>query len=371
MHKHNVNFFFFICLIFLLDSCANIVTPRGGEKDTEAPKVIRCEPKNYSVNFHSRTISISFSEFIQLKDISNQMIVSPLLKEQPEVKIRNKSLVVSLPDSLKPNTTYAINFGNAIADITESNVLENYQYVFSTGDHLDSLDIKGKTMYAKDLSTEKGILIMLYEGQDDSLPLKQRPLYFARTTESGSFRMTNLRPGEYKMVALKDVNNNYLFDQPNESIAYTDQPVQAGTKDTINLALFEEAPKRQQLLKAFSPEQGKILLTFRRPATNITIRALHASSGKKHWELNEYSAGKDSLTCWITEDYLDTLKWEIAENGAVLDTAVITLRRKDMRGTTSKKNLQDPRLSVQTSINGPAFDSFRKINLTLSHPVKE
>ena len=179
--------FFLFCLLLIVTSCAIQVAPTGGEKDETAPSVKKSSPENFSTGFSGRDISISFDEFITLKELNAQFVVSPPLKYQPDIKVKKKILEIHLEDTLLENTTYTMNFGNAITDIREGNAVEGFQYVFSTGDVIDSLKVSGKVVNAFDKKTDKGICVMLYRGKDDSLPLKTLPDYFTKTAADGSF----------------------------------------------------------------------------------------------------------------------------------------------------------------------------------------
>lgn len=149
----------FVC--FLISSCAIKVAPQGGKTDSVPPKAVEFSPANFSNRFDSKKIEIAFDEFFQLKDLNGQLVVSPIISREPEITVKNKSIVIKLDGPLSPNTTYSINFGNAIADVHENNVLENFRYVFSTGDFVDSLSLSGKVMNAKNHSLEKSVLVML------------------------------------------------------------------------------------------------------------------------------------------------------------------------------------------------------------------
>src|ERR1051326_2289353 len=183
--------------VFVLEfnSCATIMAPNGGPKDTIPPNVVKYMPDSAATNFKSREINIAFNEYIQLKDINNQLIISPPLVEQPEIKlVKYRILNIQFKKPLKENTTYTLNFGNSIADYNEGNVLDGFQYIFSTGSFIDSLQVNGKVQYAYDHKVEKGILVMLYDVSQydasalDSLPYKVIPSYFTKTKPEGSLR---------------------------------------------------------------------------------------------------------------------------------------------------------------------------------------
>ena len=204
-------------------SCAQIGSPTGGPRDETPPAVVECDPPNYSTRFDARKIQITFDEYIVLNNVNQELIVSPPMDEKPEVKLRKKSIIIEFEEALRTNTTYTFNFGNAIRDLHEGNVLQNYEYVFSTGDILDSMSVKGSLKYAEDLDVPgEPISVMLYTDLRDSVPLTDIPLYVGRSDDSGIFSVNNLRPDVYKVFALKDGNNNLLFDLPTEEIAFLD-----------------------------------------------------------------------------------------------------------------------------------------------------
>lgn len=212
----------FWIILLLLWSCAKPVAPTGGPKDVEPPVITRSIPENGSTNFKGNEIVITFNEFINLKDINSQLIISPPVREIPEFRIRGKNLHVQFKEPWREETTYNIFFGNAIQDITENNPVDGYKFTFSTGNVLDSMMMEGKVINAFTLSPVKGAFVMLYDSVYDSVPYKQLPYYIARTNDNGEFQLTNLRNIPYKIFALSDINANYLFDQPAEEISFID-----------------------------------------------------------------------------------------------------------------------------------------------------
>jgi len=204
-------------------SCAQQGSPSGGPRDEDPPRVLECTPPNYSTQFESRKIQITFDEYIVLDNVNQQLVVSPPMEEQPTVKLKRKSLIIEFEEALRINTTYTFNFGDAIKDLHEGNKLQNYEYVFSTGEILDSMSVRGNLKYAENLEVpDEPFSIMLYSDLRDSVPLLDIPLYVGRSDDSGVFSVNNLRPDVYKVFALKDGNNNFLFDLPSEEIAFLD-----------------------------------------------------------------------------------------------------------------------------------------------------
>ena len=185
--------------------------------------VVESEPANYSIRFKAKKILITFDEFIVLDNVNQQLVVSPPMEEKPEVRLRKKTLIIQFEEELKDSTTYTFNFGNAIKDLHEGNKLLNYEYVFSTGDVLDSLSVRGTLKYAENLTEPKEpITIMLYDDPRDSVPITDIPLYVGRSDDSGVFSVNNLKSDIYKVFALKDGNYNFLFDLPTEEIGFLD-----------------------------------------------------------------------------------------------------------------------------------------------------
>ena len=191
MKSFSVHYFAFLVSIFLT-SCAIQVPPAGGDQDTSAPKVLESVPENSSTNFTGHEISIRFDEFIQLKDAQTQLVISPPLNQFPELKLRKKNLFIHFEDTLEQNTTYSFNFGNSIVDNNEGNPIENCQFVFSTGDVIDSLEVTGSIHDAFDAKPEKDALVMLYKQDIDSLPFIKRPYYFGKSDEEGDYLMRNI-----------------------------------------------------------------------------------------------------------------------------------------------------------------------------------
>ncbi len=214
--------YIFIFSIIILASCAKIVAPTGGPKDEDHPLIVEIDPPDYTINFNSEKVNITFNEFIQLKDLNESLVISPPLEENPEIKVKGKTLVIEFLEELKDSTTYNIYFGNSVQDFNEGNPIENYQYVLSTGSYVDSLSISGQVINSFNLLPEEGVFVMLYEELGDSVPIKQIPTYISKTNEEGFFRINNIGHNEYKLFCVRDFNKNYLFDLPNEDIAFTD-----------------------------------------------------------------------------------------------------------------------------------------------------
>lgn len=215
---------------FLAQRCANAVAPTGGPKDEIPPKVVEEVPENRSINFSGKKIEITFDEYITLENANQNVLISPPLSEKPDIKLKNKTVVIKFKETLAENTTYTINFGEAIKDLHESNLFKDYVYSFSTGDYIDTLRIAGKVLYAEDKKPVEGAYVSLYSADHDnldSLPLSAKPDYLTKTDKEGNFRLDGLADKKYLVFAIKDVNSNLYFDLPNEEVAFLDTLVEA------------------------------------------------------------------------------------------------------------------------------------------------
>ncbi len=382
----------FIAIVAIITSCANIGMPTGGPKDVTPPKVLKSIPKNYSTQFKGKEIEITFDEFIKFKDLNSQLLISPPLKNTPDIKIKGKNIVVKINDTLRENTTYTMFFGDAIVDLNEENILPSYEFVFSTGNVLDSLTMTGKVLNAFTQKPEKDIYVMLYDKYDDSVPIKEKPYYLAKTKEDGEFVMNNLRDMSYKVFALKDANNNLKFDQPNEKIAFIDSLVTPRMKpillkkdslhkdtlklDSLNKAivhdknlyikdlnLFEEVDSTQRVTKADYLHKGQLIFTFRFPVKDLEI--IPQFETKKEWKLEEMNATKDTLYYWLLNP-MDSCKFIIKDNNKTLDTVNLKHRQ---RVTVKKKSTVAPGIILSTNING-MFDFYNYIVITAPNPIE-
>lgn len=248
MNKTLSNFILIVFISTLLINCANRGTPEGGLKDIEPPKIIKTEPENYSIHFNGKEIKIYFDEYIKIKDIQKQLIISPPMNTQPEIiPLGNASKYISIKiyDTLQPNTTYAFNFGNSITDNNESNPFPYYKYVFSTGDYIDSLSVKGNILDAEKLAPDTFVSVMLYEVDStftDSIVYKNPPKYITNTLDSvTTFSIDNVKAGKYKLVALKDENNDNKFQQKTDKIAFHKSFINVPTDSLYTLKLFKES----------------------------------------------------------------------------------------------------------------------------------
>lgn len=288
----------YIILVSLLFSCAEPRPPEGGPKDVRPPSIDRRKysSPNKSVNFKEKQVILTFDEWIKLQAPQSQLVISPPLLEKPDLKIRNKSLVLKWKEPLKDSTTYTIAFGDAVRDITENNIVKNLKFVFSTGPVLDSLSCKGRIVDAVDGSGVSDVLVMLYKNLSDSMPLSQRPYYFSKTETDGSFKIENIGGGQYQIVALKDMNSDYLFNLPNESIAFLDSTftISDSIDGRFRLRLFQEE-NLPFAKKAYSKQYGCVRIQFNRVLRGTTqLRLLDKNNATF-----DIQQGADTMCAWF------------------------------------------------------------------------
>ncbi|HDR67892.1 MAG TPA: hypothetical protein ENN61_02450, partial [Bacteroidaceae bacterium] len=338
----------FILLTGLFYGCAQQGSPSGGPKDENPPRVVATSPVNYSNFFDAEKIFITFNEYIVLDNVNQELVISPPFKEKPVIKLRKKTLIIQFEEELKENTTYTFNFGNAIKDLHEGNKLINYEYVFATGEFIDSLSVKGRLRNSFDLTVPEGsITVMLYDDLRDSVPLIDMPLYIGKSKPDGSFAVNNLKSDVFKLFAIKDANYNFLFDQPNEEIAFLDSSLivsaeyfrdifrREGSLDSltqlidslqvladsavidqdslalimpdlntvfVDLYLFTEDKKVQYLSDYRRDDPRKLEIIFNNPLTDSFKYFLIEKEMKKEDLLFEiFSTKRDSLVLWVKD----------------------------------------------------------------------
>ena len=328
----------FVCLtVFAFFQCARRGNPSGGPKDITPPVLLNANPDNLTTNFKAKTIVLKFDEYIKLEDVQNQLIVSPPLKYIPEIKPQggaSKTVEITFKDTLKPNTTYTINFGQSIVDNNEGNPNSFLTYVFSTGDYIDSLTLKGAVKDAFERRAEEFISVMLYEidtAYNDSTIYKYPPNYITNTLDSlPVFELKNLKAGEYKLFALKDEGKNNVFDQNADKIGFLEDTITLPTDSIYLLNLFKEIPD----FKAITPSQAaknKILFGFTSIDSSIKINTLSKlPDSVKTMILPEKD--KDTLNFWLTPTDVDSIVFEVAhERLKFSDTFTLKTRKTRFR----------------------------------------
>jgi uncharacterized protein (DUF2141 family) len=309
--------------------CAVPQKPQGGPKDETPPKLLKASPANQTRNFSAKQIVLEFDEYYRLVNQFQEITTSPVL-EKTEFKMKGKSLVIDIKDTLLKETTYVINFGKAIADVNEGNALKNFTYVFSTGSQIDSLKISGTVINNLTLQKEKDVTVMLFPLKQDSLLFgKKKPSIYATTDTSGTFSLTNLHEGEYKLYALKETGGNKIFDNDNELIGFPGKAINL-KKDTtgIKLSLFKQVPTNFRVIDRRFDPAGKIFITFNKPLANPSLKIINpvALDAQK---VVEFTKTRDTAYLYMRTMDFDTLKVAVLDNNIALDTTTLTKSRKE------------------------------------------
>lgn len=326
--------------VFLLGSCARMGQPDGGWYDETPPRILGAAPADKGTNVKNQKISIFFDEFIQIENATEKVVVSPPQLETPEIVASGKRIRIELLDSLKPNTTYTIDFSDAITDNNEDNPLGNYTYSFSTGDAIDTLEVSGKVLQAKDLEPVKGILVGLYSDLSDTAFTTKPMLRVSRTDGSGRFVIKGVAPGTYRVYALQDADGNYLFNQKSEMLAFSQEKIVPSFKpdvrqdttwidslriksidrvgythflpDDIVLRAFNEVMTDRYFLKAERREPESFTLFYSYGGEMPQVRGLNFQSDDAF--IIESTEKQDTITYWLKDTALvnqDTLRVEL------------------------------------------------------------
>lgn len=326
-----------LMLGIMVYSCASMGTPDGGPYDEEPPKFMGSMPELHAVNNHKKKLELEFDEFIKLEKPSEKIVISPPQLEQPEIKVVGKKVVVELLDTLKEATTYTIDFSDAIVDNNEGNPMGNFSYSFSTGANIDTMEVSGTVLEASNLEPIKGIQVGLHKDLGDSAFVNKPFDRVSRTDSRGRFSIRGVAPGKYRIYALKDGNQNYLFDSKSEMIAFCDSVIipssvpatrqdtlwkDSLTVDTIKtvkytrylpddilLRAFKEENTRQYLVKSQRDKLNHFIITFSAKADTLPVlKGLNFD--EKDAFIVESTDRNDSICYWIKDSLLyemDTL----------------------------------------------------------------
>ena len=384
--------------------CAKVTAPLGGPKDITPPKVLSCDPPNHSAHFDGNRFTITFDEYVTVDKLNQQLLISPPMKDMPDYRLKGKSLIVKFKNPLKPNTTYSIFFGDGIADLNEGNILQNFSYVFSTGDYVDSLSMRGQVVFAYNQEPVENATVMLYKNDNDTLslamlPLKVKPYYVSKTNKNGKFYFSGLADTSYLMFAVLDQNYSMTFDQPNEDIAFIDSMVvpqfrpppeiDSAVIDTLKahvakdslqykidsvvhradsladqkltdykLNMFRQQDSVQKLKDAGLVSKNIVKFVFNLPASDsIHIRSLDYHPDMV-WHLSEWNPERDSLVWYLQEPHPDSLKLDVMNGNVLLDSLNMRvipkvnkfLRRRRKKEEEKKKEYVEWKANVSGTI---------------------
>lgn len=394
----------------LLYSCANMATPNGGPYDEQPPRFVSSTPAPNQTNYAGKKVEILFDELIQIDKPSENVIITPPQMEMPVIRSAGRKVVVELKDTLKPNTTYTIDFTNSIADNNEKNVFENFSFAFSTGDVIDTLEVSGTVLNAENLEPMKGIMVGLHSNLNDSAFVRLPFDRTSRTNDKGQFTIRNIAPGTYRVFALNDVNRDYKFDQPGEEIAFLDTLVvpsfeSAIRQDTIwkdsltidtvlsvgytrflpdglELRLFKEKFERQYRLKPERTQENRVTLKFNAPLDTVPalvpVNFLPADSA---WYFIQTADGDRSVHYWLTDPEVwkqDTLLVSVtfpeSDSLNVLqartDTVQFLMRRRPEKKKKKNDDEPEPPVFLGMTIDAPSsMDLFDTVSVVFDEPV--
>lgn len=333
--------------------CANIIPPGGGPRDSLPPVLVNAIPNDSSLNVQNNKIVLTFNEYVEVKDITQNLIVSPLPKNAPNVEHKLKTITIKLKDSLEPNTTYTLDFGNSIQDINEGNPAKNFTYVFSTGKSIDSNSLTGKVMVAETGLIDTTLIAVLYKNLNDTAVLKQRPKYIAKIKGNGSFNFANLPTGNFNLFVM-DNSYSKKYDDSTQLFAFYDSVITVGsTKNAPTLYAFQEAKKitntpsttkapstqKEKQLKytnSLENDRQDILDTTLTLTFNRKIKSFDASKIKlldtNYKPVNDYRIDIDSSkqALFIYKKWKERSVFNlIIQKDALIDTTNATLAKSD------------------------------------------
>ena len=328
------NLVYILFSLIILFGCAKRGTPTGGPKDSIPPVLVNASPKLNSTNFDSEEIRLTFDEWIKLNKVQDQLIISPPLeKSSYEIKPLSgvtKKVFLKFLDSLAPETTYTINFGNSIQDNNENNPLTFFSYTFSTGETIDSLYIRGNTKDAFSQESDEFISLQLYLVDSlfkDSIVFQNKPTYISNTLDSTNYKFQNLKEGKYLLIALKDVDNNYFFDLFYDKIGFIDSLITLPRDSVIDLKLFKEEteiiwdkPHFINSEKIGFGYYGKLDLDKIKIESNIPDSVNYVFIKEKE---------TDTLNLWLSRNSLDSLNFSLIETDTIKLTTVKFDRKRD------------------------------------------
>lgn len=315
--------------LLLFGNCAQMLPLSGGKKDVLPPILMEAKPELLTKNFNSDLIVLKFNEFVQLKDLNNQMRICPRLQTDPEIVASGKEVQIRIKkEELKPNTTYRLYLGKAIADMTESNSLNDFEYVFSTGNQIDSLSISGKVTEAFNNESASGVQVGLYANYqgNDSLAFLQKPEYFTLSDENGNFNFKNLPKVSFQLIAINDKNKNSVYDGESEKIAFLKSNIDLHSDTSIHLKLFQEEPAKAFIKKTGFNGNSSLQIIYNKPVS-VKVAPLHEKNRVNVLQINQ-PAQNDTISVFF-KNSVDTLSLIVTnQEYEIMDTLRLAIPTK-------------------------------------------
>lgn len=352
--------------IWMLISCAQEKGITGGKKDTTPPKIISSNPQNLSTNFDGNTIAMVFDEFVQVKSLPAELIVSPPLNYPVTYKLKGKKVTFEIQDTLIPNSTYNFNFGNSIVDLNEANPLDSNLFVVSTGSDIDSLTIVGEVKDAYTLQPLKGVTVLLFNNADDSAIYKGGPTYIAKTDDKGKYDLRFLHAGNYQIFALTNPSRNYGY-YPLDKAGFYAHQINPEEIDSVNFMMFIEEDTLQYVSKSFSRAYFSFVTGFYSDLESPKF-SFTPSGDEVDYYMEEIAA--DSFKFWMSGDVdIDSVQVFVSDQTGYSDTARIDVSSRDdfYKKLKKKKETKSP-VKIDLNTKSGVFHYFDTLNILLSRP---
>ena len=397
-----------LLVALVLAGCANRgIGPQGGPKDSIPPLPLRSTPEVGATNFNGKRIEVTFDEYIQLNNIGANLLMSPPMQNPPDVRARGKRMIINFQDSLYDNTTYTIDFGDAVCDFRERVPLHGYSFYFSTGEEIDTLEYTGRVYEASTLNPMQGILVGIHRDLSDTAFTRHPFLRIAKTDSAGYFRIGNIHPGTYRLYAVDDFGRDYRLT-PGEAYAFADElitipaPIPQDTLDSLPvtrpqaaLFLFKEAQEKLYLMRTNRDEEHKITFVFSsspdslpqirvlRPSETDSTKTDSAWVGPTPYIHTVYNTRRDTVTLWLTDsiairqdslflearyrrtDSVFALEWYTDTIRAIYRAPRMTAKAKEQQ--ERKNRLR--RLELKSNARKD-FDIYDTLRLTCTTPLR-
>ncbi|MGL4853330.1 MAG: Ig-like domain-containing protein [Phocaeicola sp.] len=416
-----------VLLTILVYSCASMGQPDGGPYDEDPPKFIRSTPEPFAVNNKNPKIVIEFDEFIKLEKAAEKIIISPPQMDQPDIKASGKRVLITFIDPLKENTTYTIDFADAIVDNNEGNPLNNFSFTFSTGEVIDTLQVSGTILNARDLEAIKNIQVGLHTDLSDSAFVTKPFDRVSRTDSRGQFTIRGISPGKYRIFALMDGNQNYTYDSKTEILAYSDSIIipsfegamrqdtlwrDSTTVDTIltvgytkylpddvMLRAFRAENERQYLSRSERDKENHFIIQFSAKADTLpTLKGLNFDETEAffiestprndsicYWVKDSLIYQKDTLIVQLDYLYTDTLNQLVPKTDTLFLANKLNREQRDRLAKRAaeekekerKKRVRkdgeeekEPTKFLQMKLDAPtSMDIYRNITFEFDEPI--